>query len=472
MLHRPSAMYLSTRGGIADVPFDRVLLEGLAPDGGLYVPHAWPHWSAQAHQAAAWTSYAELSGRVLHDFVGDALPQEAVHTAAQKGADVFTHPAVTPLVQIGANLWLLELFHGPTLAFKDCAMQVMGHLTEAALAQSGERLLILTATSGDTGAAAVNAFAGREHVEMVVLHPKGRVSPIQRKQMTTVDAPNVLNLAVHGDFDDCQRLVKTLLQDESLRGAGRPPRRVSSVNSINWGRLAGQVTYYIAAASALGGRARFVVPTGNFGDAFAGWVAGRMGAGVESLTAAVNHNDALAQAINTGLYVRRPATPSSSVSMDVQAPSNLERLVFEATGRDPAAVRDVFDTFARDAEVVLGPTLTAPLQREVHAVSVDEGETHREIARVHGETGGYFICPHTAVGVGAARRLAAAGPPIVVLATAHAAKFPDAVRATLGVTAPTPPALAAVQDKPERVVDVEADLDAVKAAMAQMAVEG
>ncbi len=467
-----SATYVSTRGGVADAPFDRVLLEGLAPDGGLYVPEAWPQWSAQAHQAAAWTSYAELSGRVLHDFVGEALPQETVHAAAQKGADVFTHPAVTPLTQIGTNLWLLELFHGPTLAFKDCAMQVMGHLTEAALARSGERLLILTATSGDTGAAAVNAFANRAHVDIVVLHPKGRVSPVQRKQMTTVDAPNVFNLAVRGDFDDCQRLVKALLQDESLRGQGRAPRRVSSVNSINWGRLAGQVTYYIAAASALGGRARFVVPTGNFGDAFAGWVAGRMGAGVESLTAAVNHNDALAQAINTGVYARRPATPSSSVSMDVQAPSNFERLVFEAAGRDPGVVRDVFETFAREGTVRLSANLTTPLQREVHAVSVDEGETHREIARVHAETGGLFICPHTAVGVAAARRLAAAGPPIVVLATAHAAKFPDAVRAAVGALPPVPKALAAVEDKPERAREIEADLDAVKAAMAQVAAEG
>ncbi len=457
-----AARYVSTRGGAEGVPFDRVLLEGLAPDGGLYIPQAWPRWSAADHAAAAWTPYATLSKRVLRDFVGAALPAAATDDAAQQGADVFTHPAVTPLVQIAPNLWLLELFHGPTMAFKDCAMQVMGRLVSAALAQSGERLLILTATSGDTGAAAVNAFAGRAHVDMVVLHPKGRVSPVQRKQMTTVDAPNVLNLAVRGDFDDCQRLVKTLLGDLRLRN----DRRVSSVNSINWGRLAGQATYYIAAAAALGGRARFVVPTGNFGDAFAGWVAKQTGAGVEHLTAAVNQNDALARALNDGVYERRAANPSASVSMDVQAPSNFERLVFEAAGRDPATVRDVFDTFARDGEVALGPALTGPLREAVSAVSISEAETAAEIQRVHAETGGYFICPHTAVGVAAARRLPTEGAPIVVLATAHAAKFPDSVAAAIGTPPPVPPAIAALDDKSERAVEVAADADAVRAAMA------
>lgn len=460
-----TARYVSTRGGVTDAPFDRVLLEGLAPDGGLYVPQAWPRWSAADHAAAAWTPYAALSKRVLRDFIGDALPAAAIDDAGQKGADVFTHPAVTPLVQIGPNLWLLELFHGPTLAFKDCAMQVMGHLASAALAQAGERLLILTATSGDTGAAAVKAFAGREHIDIVVLHPKGRVSPIQRKQMTTVDAPNVLNLAVRGDFDDCQRLVKTLLQNEDLRAG----RRVSSVNSINWGRLAGQVPYYIAAASALGGAARFVVPTGNFGDAFAGWVAKAMGAGVHELVAAVNQNDALARAINDGVYERRAATPSASVSMDVQAPSNFERLVFEATGRDGAVTQDFFTTFANTGRAELGANWWAPLRRDVSAVSIDEDETAREIARVYGETGGYFVCPHTAVGVAAARRMPVDGPPIVVLATAHAAKFPDSVEAAAGVAPRVPAALAAVTEKPERVTEIDADVIAAQQALERMA---
>ncbi|MCG8441545.1 MAG: threonine synthase, partial [Caulobacterales bacterium] len=356
--------YVSTRGGVEDASFARVLLEGLAPDGGLYVPADWP----RAPSAAGAIPYAELTTQVLSAFVGESLSPEEIRAAAEADAASFSHDAVTPLVQLAPNLWLLELFHGPTLAFKDCAMQLVAPLTAAALGHAGEELLLLTATSGDTGAAAVRAFAGAPRVRLAVLHPKGRVSDVQRRQMTTTDADNILNLCVHGDFDDCQRMVKALLADPDLRAG----RRVSSVNSINWGRVVGQIPYYLAAAAPFQTGARFVVPTGNFGDAFAGWAAKAMGAGVVSLTAAVNQNDALARALDEGRYARRPAAPTASVSMDVQAPSNFERLIFEASGRDAIATRALFDTFAADGDVALPEHLLAALRAEVSAVSISE----------------------------------------------------------------------------------------------------
>jgi threonine synthase len=404
---------------------------------------------------------------VLAAFAGDALPAEASAAAAQRLTDTFHHRAITPLVQLEEDLWLLELFHGPTAAFKDLAMQMMAPLTEAALSKSNERLLLLTATSGDTGAAAVRAFAGSQRTSLVVLHPLDRVSPVQRRQMTTVDAPNVLNLAVKGDFDDCQRLVKALLADDGLRDR----RRVSSVNSINWGRLAGQIPYYLFAAASLGApdrRARFVVPTGNFGDAFAGWAAKAMGLPIGELVAAVNANDALARALNEGRYARRAATPTASVSMDVQAPSNFERLVFEASGRDAPATRELFETFARDGEAEIPPPLLTALRREAAAVSIDEATTAAEIAHAW-KAWGRVVCPHTAVGLAAARALPRHDGPTIVLATAHPAKFPAFVSGVLGFTPPEPPSFAAFGEREERLTVIEADLDAAKAAAREMA---
>lgn len=454
-----SSRYLSTRGGVADAGFDEVLLNGLAPDGGLYLPHDWPTFAPELGNRP----YAEIATQVLRAFAGDALSDAALVAAAQTVASRFDHPDATPLVELGPDLWLMELFHGPTMAFKDCAMQLMAPLLDAALAKTGERLLLLTATSGDTGAAAVRAFAGADRVELAVLHPKGRVSPVQRLQMTTTDAPNVLNLAVESDFDDCQRMVKALLGDPSIRAG----RRVSSVNSINWGRLAGQVPYYLRAAAKLArpdGPVRFVVPTGNLGDAFAGWAAKASGAPIAPLTAAVNSNDALARAINEGRYVRRAAVATASVSMDVQAPSNFERLVFEATGRDADQTRAFFETFAKEGAVDIAPGLLAALRAEVSAFAVDEAETAAEIARTLKKTG-RFVCPHTAVALAAARRLPADGGPIVALATAHPAKFPESVAAAAGAPPPTPDAIAALAGKKERVTVIAPDVDAAKAAL-------
>lgn len=446
--------YISTRGEAPAVSFTEALLGGIAPDGGLYLPETWPRLTAPGIAAAAGQPYAALVREVLARFVGGALPAAVIVRAAARLEETFHHAAIAPLVQLEPNLWVLELFHGPTSAFKDLAMQLMASLADAALAGTGERLLLLTATSGDTGAAAVRAFAGADNIDLVVLHPLDRVSPVQRRQMTTVGADNVLNLAVRGDFDDCQTLVKGLLAEPSLREG----RRVSSVNSINWARLAGQIPYYLAAASALGGPsrpARFVVPTGNFGDAFAGWAARTMGVPL-GLIAAVNRNDALARAINGGRYERMNAHATASVSMDVQAPSNFERLVFEASGRDAGLTRRLFEGFVRDGAVDLPPELLEVLRAQLAVVSIDEQATRVEIGaawRRYGRT----VCPHTAVALAAARRLDPQEGPVVVLATAHPAKFPDVISDVLGFTPAEPPAFASLTCGAERLVPIPAD---------------
>lgn len=453
--------YISTRGASPEVDFVGALLAGVAPDGGLYVPASWPHLAAAG---AAAQGAPALAASVLTSFVGDALPGSVIIEATGRLGDRFTHPETTPLVEIGPSLFVLELFHGPTAAFKDYAMQMVAALAEAALAARGERLLLVTATSGDTGAAAVRAFAGLDRVDLVVLHPLGRVSPVQRQQMTTSGAPNVLNLAVRGDFDDCQRLVKGLLANRTLTSN----RRVSSVNSINWARLAGQIPYYVSAAGALGSaasKATYVVPTGNFGDAFAGWAARRMGLPMGGLVAATNRNDALVRALQTGVYERTQAMSTASVSMDVQAPSNLERLVFEASGRDSALTRGLFEDFGRDGRVTLPGELLSALRREVLAVSVGEAETAQEIARTHAETG-RVICPHTAVALHAARRLDGAAGPVVALSTAHPAKFPEAVEAALGFAPERPPQLEGLEGRTEVFKIVDPTLAEILAAIA------
>jgi len=450
--------YLSTRGDAAPTNFADALLRGIAPDGGLYMPQAWPALSADA--ARPGRSYAEMAKEAISPFIGDALPVGALDRALDRLTQGFDHPAVTPLVELEPGLFVLELFHGPTAAFKDLAMLLVAALSDEALAATGQKLTLLTATSGDTGAAAVRAFAGAERINLVVLHPLDRVSPVQRKQMTTVQADNVLNLAVRGDFDDCQRLVKGLLAEESLRDG----HRLSSVNSINWGRLAGQIPYYISATAQLGQAATFVVPTGNFGDAFAGIAAKKLGLPVTGFVAAVNQNDALARAINEGVYARRPAVESGSVSMDVQAPSNFERLVYEASGRDADATRAVFETFARDGSVTLSPDLLAALKAEVSAVSIDEATTQAEIAHAHAAWG-RVVCPHTAVALAAARQLDRANGPVVALSTAHPSKFGAFVSDVLGFQPEPAPVIRALGDQPERLTIIDNTAEAALAAV-------
>ncbi len=455
--------YVSTRGGTAPVGFDAALLNGLAADGGLFMPTQWPALSDRELAWAARAPYAQVSTRVLTPFLAPDVEERDVKRVTADAYGRFRHPATVPLKQLGPDLWLMELFHGPTLAFKDVAMQLMAPLADAALERSGGRLRLVTATSGDTGAAAVNAFAGAQRVELVVLHPKGRVSDVQRKQMTTATAPNVLNLAVEGDFDDAQDVVKRLLRDPDFA----PGRTVSSVNSINWARLAGQIPYFVAAAARLGASnrpVRFVVPTGNLGDAFAGVAARAMGAPIGPVVAAVNANDALPKALSTGAYVKRAAHATQSVSMDVAAPSNFERLLFHAVSGDAAVTKSVFKDFAATGQASLPPDVRLHLIAHLRAVSIDEAATTQAIAqadRAYGEV----VCPHTAVGLAAADRLEPAPGATVVLATAHAAKFPGAVEAAIGRAPVVPDALAAIMEGEERFATVSSDYAAIKGAI-------
>jgi threonine synthase len=461
--------YVGTRGFHEPRSFAGALLDGLAPDGGLYVPAHYPKPDFDLAATAA-GDYGVLTEKLLTLFGVDVLGADAVKTAAARTKAAFLRMTpsggATPLTQLDDNLWLLELYHGPTLAFKDMAMQMIAPLTDAALAQTGEKLTLVTATSGDTGAAAVRAFAGSEHVRLVVFHPLGRVSPVQRLQMTTVEADNVLNVGVEGDFDDCQRMVKRLLGEASLKERGL----ISSVNSINWGRLLGQVPYYLAASAASGAdRPDFVVPTGNFGDAFAGWVARKIGGPknqlVGDLHAAVNSNDALALAVNTGHYLRRPAVETASVSMDVQAPSNFERLVFEASGRHASGTQALFNDFNATGDVHLSPDLQAALQAEVSASRVDEATTKATIKTVY-KRYGKVICPHTAVAVAAAFERGLEKPQIA-LATAHPAKFPAFVTDALGFAPEVPDAIAQLHGQKETIREIRNDefaaLEVVKA---------
>ena len=457
--------YIGTRGFAGAKSFSGALLDGLAPDGGLYVPAQWlaPDFDLNA---AALGDYGALTEKLLTLFGVDVLGADAVKLAAERTKTAFLRNGETPLTQLDDDLWLLELWHGPTLAFKDMAMQMMAPLTDAALVQTNQTLTLVTATSGDTGAAAVRAFAGSQRVRLVVFHPLGRVSPVQRLQMTTVEADNVLNIGVAGDFDDCQRIVKTLLGNASLKERGL----ISSVNSINWGRLLGQVPYYLAAAAASGARhPEFVVPTGNFGDAFAGWAGRRIGGNVGHLHAAVNSNDALAEVINEGRYIRRPAVETASVSMDVQAPSNFERLVFEASDRNAVETKAFFDTYGAVGAADVSADLQYALRAEVSASSVDETKTAEAIRHAWTKYG-QVICPHTAVALAAAleRRSGQKNSSAqIVLATAHPAKFPDFVNTALGFAPKVPAAIQALYGQKETIRELRNDdvaaLEAVRA---------
>lgn len=451
--------YVSTRGEAAGLGFTEVLLAGLARDGGLYVPERWPQLDAAAWQALAPLSYAARASRLFAPYLGATLGLEALSALVADAYRGFRHPDVTPLTALGPNLWLLELFHGPTFAFKDLAMQVLSRLMEAVLARRGERLTIVGATSGDTGAAAVEAFRHSARVDLFMLHPRGRVSEIQRRQMTTVEAPNIHNIAIEGTFDDAQGLVKALFADLKFRDA----YRLSGVNSINWARVMAQTAYYAAAALALGApqrAVRFSVPTGNFGDILAGDVTRRMGLAVDRLIIATNENDILARCLETGRYARGVVKATQSPSMDIQVSSNFERLLFEACGRRGDVTRELMDDFSRDGAFVVPPAALASIRAHFAAKRVDEALTTATMARVHAQTG-IVLDPHTAVGVAAAD--AHRGDvPLVCLATAHWAKFPDAVKRAIGFVPALPDALAALADKPERASTLPVDLGRLK----------
>ena len=421
--------YVSTRGEAPAIGFWDAVLAGLAPDGGLYIPQAWPRFEAEEIAALAGKPYAEVAAAVIGKFAGDDIAPGELLEMTRAAYASFTHPAVTPIKELYPNLFLLELFHGPTLAFKDVAMQILARLYDKALTAQGRHLTIVAATSGDTGGAAVEAFRGASHARILILFPEGRISDVQRRFMTTTGAANVANVAVQGSFDDCQTLVKAMFQDKVLRQAVD----LSGVNSINWARIAAQAVYYFTSAVALGAPYRpvsFVVPTGNFGDAFAGYAAKRMGLPIETITVATNSNDIVSRAVETGSYARGAVAATQSPAMDIQIASNFERLYFEAVGRDAEAVARAFRQFAQTGNIEIPAAAREHIRNLFRGDAVDEAETSAAIRDTLADTG-ELIDPHTAVAVRAAlRQKAKAGAvatPLIVLSTAHPAKFPEAV---------------------------------------------
>ncbi len=452
--------YVSTRGRAPELGFAEVLLTGLATDGGLYVPGSWP----ALEPVPPGLSYAELAVQVLEPFVAPDIEVATLRALCHEayGPEVFRHPAVCPLVQLGPNEWLLELFHGPTLAFKDIALQLVGRLFDHVLGRRGDRVTIVGATSGDTGSAAIDALKGLAHVDCVILYPAGRVSEVQRRQMTTVEAPNVHAVAVEGTFDDCQDLVKAMFND----GPFRDELRLGAVNSINWARVMAQAVYYVWSAGALGGGVggrpiAYCVPTGNFGNVLAGWVANRMGLPVAQLLVASNTNDILTRWLRTGVMSVGAVTPTLSPSMDIQVSSNVERLLFELNGRDGGVTEEQLHRFRATGSLSLEPDQMHEVLRLFSGARADDTETLAVIERTWRQTG-QLVDPHTAVGLAATGQRRDHRVPLVTLATAHPAKFPDAVERAVGLRPPLPPHLADLMTRPERTATVANDLGEVE----------
>ncbi|MGH9117634.1 MAG: threonine synthase [Acidimicrobiales bacterium] len=465
--------YVSTRGRSGAVGFADVLVGGLAPDGGLWIPEAYPSTAAARAAPAPRPQrplsalevdirtparlkgnlrYQDAAVEVLAPYVGPGFDVETLRSLIDDAYATFDDPAVCPLRQLDEDLWLLELFHGPTLAFKDVALQLVGRLLDHELRRQGRRATILVATSGDTGSAAIAACLGRESLEIVVLHPAGRISEVQRRQMTTVDAPNVHNLAVDGTFDDCQALVKAMLADERLR----TELGLAAMNSINWARVAAQAVYYAWAVDRLGGPTAFAVPSGNFGNALAGWVASRMGVDMTRLVVGTGRNDVLARWLATGIIEPAPVTPTVAPAMDVGVPSNLERLLFDLLDRDAGRLADLTGELRTDGRV------EAPRDPLFAGARLDDDQIRTVMADTY-RTSGVLIDPHTAVAVGAARGNApTVGGPVVAVATAHPAKFPDTVIEATGQTPDPPGRLRDVLGRPEQYQTVADDVDAVR----------
>jgi threonine synthase len=454
--------YLSTRDARsrpATYSFEDVLLAGLAEDGGLYVPEDLP---ALDFAQLAGLPYSDLAARIVGLFAGDSFGRGELRRLSEAAYAGFRHAAVTPLVQLDERLWLLELFHGPTLAFKDLALQLLGQLFDAALARRGERVTIVGATSGDTGSAALEACRDRNAIDIFFLYPHGRISEVQRRQMTTVDAPNAHAVAIEGTFDDCQDLVKALFADTALRR----DLSLSAMNSINFARIAAQIVYYIAAGLALGAPGRavsFAVPTGNFGNVYAAHLARTMGLPIERLVLATNANDVLARYLASGAMTIAEVSPSLSPSMDIQVASNFERLLFELKGRNGAAVAQAVAAFRRDGNLPPDDQAWQTAGKSFTGHRVDDEGTLAEIGNTYKQTG-MLIDPHTAVAVAAARAQLShdnGAAPMVALATAHPAKFADAVERATGSRPPLPPALAEIMEKPERIAKLPNDIAAV-----------
>jgi len=454
--------YISTRGKAEKLDFEGVTLTGLARDGGLYVPETLPLFTAEKTREMRGQSYADVAFTVMQPFVAGSIfdaDLKAMLDATYGSA--FRHPAVAPLVQLGANDWLLELFHGPTLAFKDFALQLLGRFFDHFTAKRGQKLTILGATSGDTGSAAIEGCRGRSNVEIFMLHPKGRVSEVQRRQMTTIREPNVVNIAIDGSFDDCQGLVKACFNDLEFRDKVG----LTAVNSINWARVMAQVVYYFTSAVALGApdkKITFSVPTGNFGDIFAGYLAKGMGLPIDVLAIATNSNDILARTLETGTYSAGKATATITPSMDIQVSSNFERLLFDLVGRDGNRVQACMNNFAEQGSFALEARELEALRDGFVAGRLDDAETSA-VMKKYSEGANYVLDPHSAIGVGIADRLfAGASSPTVSLATAHPAKFPAAVEAACGKTPVLPDHMADIFDREERCETMANDKQALQ----------
>ncbi len=462
--------FISTRGEAPALSFEGALLAALAPDGGLFMPEAWPRLAREEIAALAGLDYADVAERVMRPFLdGDACAGD-LSDVLWEAYDGFHHPAVAPLSQMGPNSFVLELFHGPTLAFKDLAMQVVARFMTRALQRKGARATVVGATSGDTGAAAIEAFRGLGAIDVFILHPKGRISDVQRRQITTATEPNIHNIAVDGTFDDCQSIVKALFGDSALSAR----LSLTGINSINFARILAQIPYYFTAAASLGAPYRpvaFTVPTGNFGDIFAGYAAKAMGLPVQRLVIATNLNDSLPRAFASGIYEPQGVIATSSPSMDIQLASNFERLLFELAGKDAARVRALMDDLRTEGAFRLSQGELGQLSDLFSAYAAGEDETEMTIRGVFEETG-MLVDPHTAVGIAASREEAAhrkaglGAAPMVVLATAHAAKFPEAVKRACGIEPSQPERLKLKLGQHGRCTVLPADYGAVAAFIA------
>lgn len=452
--------YVSTRGEAPVLGFSDALLAGLARDGGLYLPESYPQFSAEDIRNLRGKSYVEIALAVLSPFVNGEIPAAEFEKMVRESYGSFRHDAVCPLVQTGANEYVLELFHGPTLAFKDVAMQLLSRMMDYTLAQRGQRATIVGATSGDTGGAAIEAFAGRDNTDIFILFPHGRVSPVQQRQMTSSAASNVHALSIDGNFDDCQNLVKGMFNDLNFRDT----LSLSGVNSINWARIMPQIVYYFTSAISLGAPDRkvsFTVPTGNFGDIFAGFVAKQMGLPIDRLIIATNDNDILSRTIATGSYAMRGVEQTSSPSMDIQISSNFERLLFESYGRDAAAVRGLMRSLGQSGEFTIADAPLKTIREQFAAGRSTVTETAATIESVLKQDG-YLLDPHSAIGVKVAREHAATASPMVVLATAHPAKFPDAVKDACGISPALPAWLSDLMERKEHFTRLQNDLKVVE----------
>ena len=453
--------YISTRGHAPDLTFEQVLLAGLARDGGLYVPSEFPKFTAEEISAMRGISYNEIAVKVIYPFVKDSLSLEEITNLVELAYSSFRHEEKVPLKKIGDNEWLLELFHGPTLAFKDVALQLLGHLFNHVLSKNNKKITIVGATSGDTGSAAIDCVKDRECAEIFMLHPKGRVSDVQRRQMTTIMSKNVHNIAIEGDFDDCQAMVKDLFNDLEFRDE----ITLSAVNSINWARVMSQIVYYFTSATALGAPEKMVsysIPTGNFGDIYAGYAAQQMGLPISQLIAATNVNDIISRALNTGEYQKGTVCPTISPSMDIQVSSNFERLLFNIYGGDTGAVCQLMKDLEDGGSFKIAPEPLKKAQSIFDAVQVTEEETLATIKRIYEETS-ELADPHTAVGICAAHKMRRdKNIPMVTLATAHAAKFPEPVKQQTGQYPELPKHMADLFEREEKYDILPHDLSVLK----------